>query len=314
MNEAQIKRFEILAARFDEWMAAINLAARTQETYRHNVREFIKWIIANNIAETFHAITLQHLQQYQIALYNYENSQGKRLSVQAQAVKLASIRKFFSWLARTQQIAYNPASALELPQVTRKLPNVLTKAEVRRLIDYTPTTTLLGLRDKAILEILYATGLRRAELLSLTIYDVDVEKATLTVREGKGGKSRLLPLMATACQALSQYLQQARPTMARAPATSSLFVTGRSGQALGAMDLRKLVERAAKRAKLAKRVTPHILRHSCATHLLKGKADLRHIQQLLGHGSLTTTERYLKVEVQDLRAVLMRCHPRERKR
>lgn len=314
MNDKQKQRLQLLIYRFEEWLRVVNHSVRTSESYLHNVKEFIEWLSINPQIKSIGEVTLQQLQQYQIELYNRENESGKRLAVATQATKLAAIRKFFTWLLKEQEIAYNPATGIQMPQVKKRLPQILTKQEIRKLIDSTPNNESLGIRDRAVLEVLYATGIRRAELLALTIYDVDLERETLRINKGKGGKSRLLPLIGNAKASIEKYLQAVRPLFIGQRATNSLFVTRRSGQGLGKVDLRQLVIRAAKRVKLTKRVTPHILRSSCATHLLKGKADLRHIQELLGHGSLSTTERYLKVEVSDLRAVIKRCHPREKPR
>jgi site-specific recombinase XerD len=213
-----------------------------------------------------------------------------------------------------QQIAYNPASTLQLPKQPQRLPRgVLTKTEARRLIEATPTTKPRDIRDRAILETLYATGIRRAELITLTIYDADLQMATLKV-EGKGRRQRVVPLTQSAIAALKLYLEEARSLFAREAGQVRLFVSTRSGGPLDDDDIVRIVAKAANRAGIRKHVTPHTLRHTCATHLLKGRADIRQIQKLLGHRRLSSTEVYTRVELTDLHEVIARCHPREKQK
>lgn len=310
MNKLQNQPLVILLEYFADWLLASNYSTRTQEDYLFSVEQFLAWAEENTLITSIGQITLQHLQQYQIVLYNVQ-ANGKLITPETQLRKLAAIRTFFRYLVVSQQIAYNPAASLQLPTTKKKLPEVISRSDVRRLIDKTPQDSLLNTRDRAILELFYATAIRRAELLALTIYDVNLEKETLIIRQGKNKKARMLPLVSSAVEALKVYLEQARPKLLKDLSNSNLFLAKRSGKALSKADIRQIVNRAVKRAKLKCKVTPHILRHSCATHLLKGKADLRYIQQLLGHNSIATTERYTKVEVSDLRKVLKRSHPRE---
>jgi integrase/recombinase XerD len=224
------------------------------------------------------------------------------------------VRKFFSWLTAEQQIAYNPASALQPPKQPHRLPtNVLTRTEAKRLIESTPTTRPRDIRDRAILEVLYSTGIRRAELIGLTIYNVDFDNATLRIEHGKGGSTRIVPLTESACAALKLYLEEARSRFVNEPRQVRLFVSSRSGGSLDDADIVRIVKKAAARAKIKKPITPHSLRHACATHLLRGRADIRQIQKLLGHRRLASTEVYTHVEISDLREVISRCHPREKK-
>jgi len=319
MNEAQRQRLILLAERFSEWLAAINYSPKTRVNYRRDVRIFLEWLADNITVSTIAEVTPAHLQQYQMWLYNYERREegreSKRLSVGTQACRLAAVSKFFTWLASHQQIAYNPASALQPPKRPQSLPaGVLTRSEARRLLECTPTDKPRDQRDRAILEVLYSTGIRRAELLKLTIYDVDFDAGTLRVEHGKGDATRVVPLTDSARAALRLYLEEARGVFAREVGQTRLFVSTRSGGPLDDADIVRIVQKAAKRAKIKKHVTPHTLRHTCATHLLKGKADIRQIQKLLGHRRLSSTEVYTHVEISDLREVVQRCHPREKKR
>ena len=306
----------------------MNYSSKTRVNYTRDVRVFLEWLIENTTAATITGVTPAHLQQYQMWLYNYEREEkdkdksreeGKekrRLSIGAQACRLAAVRKFFTWLADNQQIAYNPASMLQPPKQPQRLPaNVLTRGEARRLLESTPTDNPRDVRDRAILETLYSTGIRRAELIGLAIYDVDFENQTLRIERGKGNRTRIVPLTESAVSALRLYVEAARGVFtgntSHGASQSHLFVSSRSGGPLDDADIVRIVQKAAKRAKISKHITPHTLRHTCATHLLKGKADIRQIQKLLGHRRLSSTEVYTRVEISDLREVINRCHPRK---
>jgi site-specific recombinase XerD len=191
--------------------------------------------------------------------------------------------------------------------------NVLTKTEAKRLIESTPADRPRDIRDRAILEVLYSTGIRRAELLALNIYDIDFDNATIRIEHGKGNTTRVVPLTESARSSLKLYLEEARGIFARETTQTRLFVSSRSGGPLDDADIVRIVEKAARRARIKKHITPHTLRHTCATHLLKGHADIRQIQKLLGHRRLSSTEVYTHVEISDLREVIYRCHPREKK-
>ena len=328
MSETRTQRYELLAARFEEWLKAMNYSSKTRVNYTRDVRVFLEWLIENTTAATITGVTPAHLQQYQMWLYNYEREEkdkdksreeGKekrRLSIGAQACRLAAVRKFFTWLADNQQIAYNPASMLQPPKQPQRLPaNVLTRGEARRLLESTPTDNPRDVRDRAILETLYSTGIRRAELIGLAIYDVDFENQTLRIERGKGNRTRIVPLTESAVSALRLYVEAARGVFtgntSHGASQSHLFVSSRSGGPLDDADIVRIVQKAAKRAKISKHITPHTLRHTCATHLLKGKADIRQIQKLLGHRRLSSTEVSTRVEISDLREVINRCHPRK---
>ncbi len=339
MNDSQRQRLKIMAERFSEWLEAINYSPKTRVNYTRDVKVFLDWLSDNTSINSIADVTPAHLQQYQIALYNFTWERGyparldsqnqaaleeqtqaakeepKRLSVGTQANRLAAVRKFFSWLLSEQQIAYNPASTLQLPKQPHRLPRgVLTKSEARRLIETTPTTKPRDIRDRTILEVLYATGIRRAELIALMIYDADLQTATLRIEHGKGNTTRIVPLTQSAIAALKLYLEEARGIFAREAGQVRLFVSSRSGGPLDDDDIVRIVRKAAIRAGIKKHVTPHTLRHTCATHLLKGRADIRQIQKLLGHRRLSSTEVYTRVELSDLHEVIARCHPREKRK
>jgi len=325
MNESQKQRLKLMAERFSEWLEAINYSPKTRVNYTRDVKLFLAWLAENTAINSLVEVTPAQLQQYQIPLYHFERrayngaatkeKAARRLSVGTQANRLAAVRKFFSWLLSEQQIAYNPASTLRLPKQPQRLPRgVLTKTEARRLIEATPAVKPRDVRDRAILETLYATGIRRAELIALTIDDADLQTATLRIEHGKGNTKRVVPLTQSAIAALKLYLETARGLFVREAGQVRLFVSSRSGGPLDDDDIVRIVAQAANRAGLSKHVTPHTLRHTCATHLLKGRADIRQIQKLLGHRRLSSTEVYTRVELPDLHEVIARCHPREKRK
>ena len=215
---------------------------------------------------------------------------------------------------RTDVVGYlltDPAAAIEYPRQEKRLPRgVLTVAEARAIVEAPDLSTLMGLRDRAILETIYATGVRAGELGSLKREDVDTEERLLLLL-GKGRKDRNVPLTRAAAEAIEAYLAYGRPRMSGARKSQLLFLAHRGGKMHDA-HLNDVVGKAAFRAGVKRHATCHTLRHSVATHLLKGGADIRHIQMLLGHSSLQTTERYTRVEVSDLKEVMKRAHPRGR--
>jgi integrase/recombinase XerD len=279
MTDSQRHKLNLLAKRFEEWLAALHYSPKTRVNYSRDVRGFLEWIAGNLEMASIAEVTPAHLQQYQMALYNHQRPAAgdgteKRLSVGSQACRLAAVRKFFAWLLADQQIATNPASSLQMPQQRRRLPrNILTRSEARRLIEATPIKKPRDIRDRALLELLYATGIRRAELIELNLYDLDLEAGTLRVH-GKGDATRLVPLTTSAKAALQLYLEEARPifckacSVSREPRTTNpeprLFVSSRSGGPLDDADIVRIVAKAARRAKISKHITPHTLRHYVA--------------------------------------------------
>jgi len=206
----------------------------------------------------------------------------------------------------------DPTASVEYPRPDNRLPRgILTLQEARRIIEAPDTKSPLSLRDRALLETFYATGVRGGELKRLTTADVDTQEKILRVILGKGRKDRNVPLTSAAAEAIELYLTQGRPRLPMSSRSPLLFL-GMRGGPMHSSTLNDVVQRWAKQARVKKRVTCHTFRHSVATHLLKGGADIRHIQVLLGHSSLASTERYTRVEIADLKKVVKRAHPRGR--
>ena len=236
--------------------------------------------------------------------------EGTLLAAATQGCYVEAVRRFFAWLSERRAILVNPAQDLPVPKPSRLPRRVLSEAEAQRLMD-APSRSVLGRRDRAVLEVLYGCGLRRGECLRLDLVDLDLAQRLLLVRTGKGKKDRLLPLTGQAAQALDLYLQESRPELLEDLREDALFLS-KYGRRMGRTCLYLLLAKHARAARLRGVIYPHALRHSYATHLLKGRASVRHVQELLGHQSLQTTAVYTRVGVEDLREVLMRCHPRER--
>lgn len=221
---------------------------------------------------------------------------------------LTCVRAFFAFLEKKGLILANPARELLLRKPER-LPRALSEGEARRLMAAPAHWTLLGRRDRTILEVLYGTGLRLGECLRLDIEDVDLCEGRLLVRNGKGKKDRVVPLAGRALCTLELYLREVRPWLVKDPREVAVFLSVQ-GKRLSAMMVQRVVKLHGQAVGI--RVWPHALRHSYATHLLRGGADVRQVQQLLGHRALETTALYTKVDVSDLAEVLARAHPRER--
>jgi integrase/recombinase XerD len=233
---------------------------------------------------------------------------GATYSAWSQSSSLSAVKAFFRFLHRRGLVLRDPAAAVPLPKGQRMPRGVPSEGKARRLMNSPDRWTTAGKRDRAILETLYGTGIRISECMRADLGDVDLRDGALLVRNGKGGKDRLVPLSGQALVALDSYLAESRPELARHHADVALFLS-RYGRRYSTCGLRLVVKRHAARVGL--QLSPHALRHACATHLLEGGADIRHIQKLLGHASINHTAHYARVTPGALRAAVERAHPRE---
>ncbi len=234
----------------------------------------------------------------------------KRTGLSAASIKLVvvAIKIFFRWLQARQRIARDPAEVLPLPRTERYLPETMNELQVEHLLDGVPENVPRGLRDRAMLELLYASGLRVSELVNARLENLDLESRIIRVT-GKGNKMRLVPVGAKACAAITLYLAKERPDFVCKKTGSEVFLSSR-GTKLTTVRIWQIVKTCAKNAGLDLNVYPHLLRHSFATHLLSNGADLRIIQELLGHADISTTQIYTHVDQQRLKAVHHKFHPR----
>jgi site-specific recombinase XerD len=287
----------------------LRYAERTVPAYLQHVRMLLAWMEARGV--TLAQIRTEDLIAFQSELLARRHEDGRPYSLGAQINALSAVKSFFRFLFRRGYLLHDPAAALEFPQGEKRLPRtILSKTEACRIIEAASGRSARARRDRAMLETLYATGLRVSELVGLHLDDVNIEDRVLRIRRGKGGRGRSVPLTVTATEAIERYLV-VRGDLLSARGSSQLFVADKGGRLHRAI-VSRIVRRLALRAGLKKHVTCHTFRHSVATHLLRGRADIRHIQVLLGHSCLSTTERYTRVEVRDLLKVIDRAHPRSR--
>jgi len=300
-------RDEDLFRLYEESLAS-RFAPRSVESYTAALKVFREWLLLRG--QNFADVRPADLEAYQAYLYGAQKQAGGLYAVSSQALLLLGVRSFYRFLCRRSYLLFDPSAALELPKIPARLPRVILKPhEVRRILEAPDAATPCGLRDRAMLETLYATGIRVSELTHLQLDHVDTADRLLRVVQGKGRKDRAVPLTRAAAEAIDEYLIGGRPKLVGPRSRPELFL-GNFGQPLSRTIVGRLVKQYA--AKVDKLVTCHTFRHTVATHLLRGGADIRHIQVLLGHRSLATTERYTRVEIHDLQRALERAHPRGR--
>jgi integrase/recombinase XerD len=294
--------------RYLDSMRVKNYSPRTLENRESYLCFFIAWCDARSIGRPTE-VTKPILERYQRHLYHLRKPDGKALSFRSQHSRLVPVRAYFKWLTRQNVLLWNPASELELPRLERRLPRfVLTVAEAEQVFEQPDASDALGLRDRAILEVLYSTGIRRMEVLNLSIYDLDTERGTLMVRQGKGKKDRMVPIGERAIAWLERYLNDARPRLVVPPDEGTLFL-GATGEELSPNRLSQLVRGYVDAAELGKRGACHLFRHTMATLMLENGADIRYIQEMLGHAELSTTQIYTQVSIRRLKQVHTLTHP-----
>ena len=294
-----------------EWMLVTGYSAETVRARRQAIRKFIAWADDRGLADP-REITRPMLERYQRFLFYYRKPEGKDagapLTIGMQYQYLAPLKTWFRWLSREHHIPANPAADLDLPRQPKRLPrSVPSVQEVEAILAEAEPGTAQGLRDRALLETLYATGLRRMELAGAAVYDVNLGRGILWVRHGKGERERVVPLGERARAWLDKYLIEARPQLLAAD-TAALFVTD-YGEPAHADFISAKVKRYMAFAGVEKVGAAHLLRHACATHMLEGGADIRFIQEMLGHANLETTEIYTHVSIDKLIAVHRATHP-----
>jgi integrase/recombinase XerC/integrase/recombinase XerD len=287
--------------RFDRDLQRRGSAERTRRAYGADAGELASWAAAQGIEPA--AITYRLLRGYAARLSD------RGAAPRTLARKLASARAFFRSMVEHGDMAANPADLLPSPKLPQTLPRTIKPGDVASMLDRIPATTPLELRDRALFELAYAAGLRAEELVNLDMGSVDFDGEQVRV-EGKGGKTRFVPAGEPALKALARYLERARPALAGAAGGDPALFLSKSGRRLSTSDVRRRLRVWARHAAAQGAVHPHALRHSFATHLLEGGADLRAIQELLGHSSISTTQVYTRVESARLRAAYLRSHPR----
>lgn len=284
---------------------------------RHNaeryIREFIAWADARSVTHP-QQVSRAVLERYQRWLYHYRKKDGEPLALISQRGKIIPLRGFFKWLTRVGEIPANPAADLDLPRQIKRLPRVaLTAGEAERVLASVDLGSPIGLRDRAMMEVLYATGMRRMEIAGLAIDDLDAERMVVLIRQGKGQKDRIVPLGERALYWVRLYLDEAREQLAWNQNDRTLFL-GNEGNPLSPLWLSTLVAKRVDAAGIDKRGGCHLWRHTMATLMLEGGADIRHIQAMLGHADISSTQIYTQVAIRQLQRVHAMTHPGAKRR
>lgn len=293
--------------RYNETQLIRHYSVNTLQRRDSNIRRFIAWCDDRGL-EKPHDITKPILETYQRYLFYYRQDNGEALSASTRNHYISDIKQFFKWLTQENYLLYNPASELIAPRTSPSLPSVLTCDEIETLMHTVDTSTASGLRDRAILEVLYSTGIRRMELCQLQLQDLSIARLTLYVRQGKGGKDRLLPVGARALQWVNHYLQSVRPQLQMSVQDTTLFLHD-YGEAFSSSQLGNLVKNYLRESGIDVVGACHLLRHAMATHMLENGADIRFIQAMLGHADLSTTQIYTHVSIRKLQEVHAATHP-----
>jgi len=294
--------------RYLDWLHIQNYSKATIKGRDHYLSVFIVWCDERSLKRP-NEITKPILERYQRHLYLHRKKDGEPLSFRSQHTHLVPIRAWFKWLTRQNHILYNPASELDLPRLEKRLPkHVLNQSEVETVLNQTDMNGALGIRDRAILETLYSTGMRRMELINLKLYDIDVDRGTVMIRQGKGKKDRMIPIGERALAWIDKYLIEVRPELVTGLDEGVLYLTNLS-QPFTPNRLTQLVRNYVQAAEIGKTGACHLFRHTMATLMLEHGADIRFIQEMLGHADVSTTQIYTQVSIRRLKEIHSATHP-----
>jgi integrase/recombinase XerD len=290
------------------WLGAQNFSEDTVVTFRSTIGYFLDWCRERGLDDVAE-ITRPVLERYQRSLYQYRKKNGEPLTFRTQNSRLRSLKSWFRWLARQNYLLHNPASELILPRLENRLPKyILNMEEAETVLAQPDVATVEGLRDRAILETFYSTGMRRLEIVNLKLYDIDRERGTVMIRQGKGKKDRHIPIGERALAWLGKYIGEARPELLAATDNGTVFLNS-YGEPFDRVYLTTLVRGYIRKAKIGKTGGCHLFRHTVATLMLENGADIRIVQEMLGHAKLTTTELYTRVSINLLKQVYLATHP-----
>ncbi len=304
LMSTQIERF------LDHLSVERGLSGNTIAAYRRDLARYASFLSSRGVRDA-RAVDEAAVAGFIARLSSSTHHEGTPYRATSVVRALSSVRSFHRFLMREGRADRDPSAGVVRPKLPRSLPRPLSVADVQRLLGFPADATPSGLRDRAVLETLYGSGLRVSELVGLDVDDLEMEEGSVRVM-GKGSKERDVPLGGYARAALAAYLTRARPSLATARSRSALFLNQRGGR-LTRQGCAKILAAQVRKAGIGKRVTPHTLRHSFATHLLEGGADVRVVQELLGHASVATTQIYTLVTKEHLREVYFTTHPRARR-
>ena len=298
----------VAVGRFQEWMRTRAYSPSTVEDRGQQIDCFIAWAEERGItrpAEVTHAL----ITRYQRHLVHYRKMNDAPLGLLTQQMRIVAVRVFFKWLARQGHILFNPASEIELPRVGKRLPQaVLTAEEAERVLSLPDLDDPVQMRDRAIMETLYSTGMRRAEIRNLRLTDIDHERGVVFIRQGKGNKDRVVPIGDRALGWIGKYTHEVRPLFVKEPDEGFVFLL-KNGNRVSIHQLTTRTGRYVRAAEIGKPGACHLFRHTCATLMLEHGADVRFIQALLGHATLETTEVYTRVSIRKPKEVHTATHP-----
>jgi len=299
-SKPNIKSEHIITKFLDTLWLEKGLSDNTLQAYRSDLSAFAKWVEQNSL--TLFQVLPEHVNSYLVFL----SETGR--SARSQARLLSCLRQIYGYLIREQLIVVDPTALIPLPKVGRLLPKYLSEKDVEALINAPDTLTVLGLRDRAMLEIIYASGLRVSELVELQLSQLNLRQGVVRV-QGKGDKQRLVPFGEQATEWLEKYLAESRPELLKQSQSGSLFVTNRK-KLMTRQAFWHLIKKYALQAGISNKLSPHTLRHAFATHLLNHGADLRVVQMLLGHSDISTTQIYTHIAQARLDNIHAEHHPR----
>ncbi|MEQ2028001.1 site-specific tyrosine recombinase XerC, partial [Xenorhabdus szentirmaii] len=296
---------------FLEHLDTLRYARDTQSNYRSALMEFARWCDGRGLSSA-QQVSFAHLESWQRSLSAKKNRQGYPILACTIVKKLGHVRHLFGWLVKRQYLLYNPALSLERPRTEKRLPgHILSEQEIQRILSLTLDESPMGVRDRAMMETLWSSGIRRSEAQRLQVGDVDFSHGVIFIRQGKGRKDRMVPLGQSAMDWLQRYLNDVRPRLVWGKDPGHLFLS-RRGKVMSGSSMTLLVRDALHRAGIEKPGACHLFRHSMATQMLENGADTRHIQAILGHASLDSTQIYTHVAIGHLKKVHEKTHPAER--
>ncbi len=310
-SDTSEKLIDKLIEKYRESMKIRNLANKTITGSIRYLNKFFQYLEKIHSITEIDKITKDTIYEYQIYQYERINKVGRLNTVAEQNNALKPVKHFFQYLKEYGYIVSDPASAIAYAKEPSRLPRgILTQSEARKILHAPDLKTATGYRNRTLMELLYTSGVRKGELINLKLEDVDYDDGILRIEQGKGKKDRIVPIGKIACRYLENYIKSVRPEFIKDPYNNYLFLSLK-GNRLSRNRVWTLIKKYTKQAKIKKNVHPHTFRHSCATSMLKNKADIRSIQELLGHSSLDSTQVYTKITITDLKEIHTRCHPRE---
>jgi integrase/recombinase XerD len=299
---------EVMLREYMQALAVQNYSENTISNRTFLIRQFLQWCVERGLTEPLE-VTRPVLERYQRYLFHYRKKNGDPMSFRSQHSRLVPLRMWFRWMTRRNHLLHNPASELELPKLGQPLPrNIFSAQEVERILLLCDIDDPIGLRDRAIIEVLYSTGIRRMEVIALKLYELSLERGVLLVRQGKGKKDRYVPIGERAIAWLRKYIEASRPQLAAEPDDMTVFLTA-NGEPFSRDHMTSNVKARIDAAKLGKTGACHLFRHTMATLMHENGADIRHIQEILGHVKLETTQIYTHVSIRTLQQVHASTHP-----